>query len=186
MKKILLAATTLLFLLTSCNHQPTLEGSEFSNDNIIVEGVDSMWMDLKSQIDASIESSKAELIAQIEEEAGEKLTDEQLAELDKQLSEQIQEKYDEGRQEVDSIQSTLKIAVALTFMADGKMSMKIDSETNGEADTQQMDGTYQFDGKKVILSYDNQQDTLVLKADGNELFGRIDENTFSSTLKRTK
>ncbi len=186
MKKILLAATTLLFLLTSCNQQPTLEGSEFSNDNIIVEGVDSMWMDLKSQIDASIESSKAELIAQIEEETGEKLTDEQLAELDKQLSEQIQEKYDEGRQEVDSIQNTLKIAVALTFMTDGKMSMKIDSETNGEADTQQMDGTYQFDGKKVILSYDNQQDTLVLKADGNELFGRIDENTFSSTLKRTK
>lgn len=186
MKKILIAATTLLFLLTSCNQQPTLEGSEFSNDNIIVEGVDSMWMDLKSQIDASIESSKAELIAQIEEETGEKLTDEQLAELDKQLSEQIQEKYDEGRQEVDSIQSTLKIAVALTFMADGKMSMKIDSETNGEADTQQMDGTYQFDGKKVILSYDNQQDTLVLQADGNELFGRINENTFSSTLKRTK
>ena len=95
-------------------------------------------------------------------------------------------KYDEGRQEVDSIQNSLKIAVALTFKADGKMSMKIDSETNGEADTQQMDGTYQFDGKKVILSYDNQQDTLVLQADGNELFGRIDENTFSSTLKRTK
>ena len=92
----------------------------------------------------------------------------------------------EGRQEIDSIQNTMKVGVVLSFLADGKMSIKIDSETNGDADTQQMDGTYKFDGQKVILSYDNQQDTLVLQANGNELYGRIDENTFSSTLTKTK
>ena len=186
MKKILLAASSLFFLFTACNQQPTLEGSEFSNDNIILEAVDSLWMDMKHQIDVSIDSAKNEVIAQIENETGEKLTDEQLAELNEQLNTQLEEKYNEGRQEIDSIQNTMKVGVVLSFLAEGKMSIKIDSETNGDADTQQMDGTYQFDGQKVILSYDNQQDTLVLQANGNELYGRIDENTFSSTLTKTK
>lgn len=186
MKKILFAAATMFFPLTSCNQQPSLEGSEFSNDNIITEGVDSMWMDMKRQIDESIDSARTSLIAQVEEETGEKLSDEMLAELDKQINTQIKAKYDEGREEVDSIQSTIKIAVVLSFKSGGKMSMKIDSETDGDTDSQLLDGTYQFDGKKVILSYDNQQDTLVLQANGNELYGRIDENTFSSTLKKTK
>ena len=186
MKKILLPASSLFFLLTACNQQPTFEGSEYSNDNIIPEAVDSLWMDMKHQIDVSIDSAKNEVIAQIENETGEKLTDEQLAELNEQLNAQLEEKYNEGRQEVDSIQNTMKVGVVLSFLADGKMSIKIDSETDGDADTQQMDGTYQFDGQKVILSYDNQQDTLVLQANGNELYGRVDENTFSSTLTKTK
>ena len=199
MKKILLAASSLFFLLTACNQQPTLEGSEFSNDNIIPEAVDSMWMDMKHQIDVSIDSAKNEVIAQIENETGEKLTDDQLAELNEQLNAQLEEKY--VADVADGVNAAVKgyvddviepretrkyVIAALSFLAEGKMSIKIDSETNGDADTQQMDGTYQFDGQKVILSYDNQQDTLVLQANGNELYGRIDENTFSSTLTKTK
>ena len=186
MKKILLAASSLFFLLTACNQQPTLEGSEFSNDNIIPEAVDSMWMDMKHQIDVSIDSAKNEVIAQIENETGEKVTDEQLADLNEQLNAQLEAKYNEGREEVDSIQNTMKVGVVLSFLADGKISVKVDSEVNGDTDSQLFDGTYQFDGQKVILSYDNQQDTLVLQASGNELYGRIGENTFSSTLNKTK
>ena len=186
MKKILFVTATLFFLLTACNQQPSLEGSEFSNDNIIAEGVDSMWLDLKQQIDESIDSAKTSLIAELEEETGEKLSDAMLAELDSQLSEQLDEKYQEGRHEVDSIQSTMKVAVVLSFNAGNKMSIKIDSESDGDTNSQLLDGTYQFDGQKVILSYDNQEDTLVLQANGNELFGRISGTTFSSTLKKTK
>ena len=52
------------------------------------------------------------------------------------------------------------------------------------SDAERYEGTYQQVGDLVTIAFDNTRSTLQLRQQGSSLFGRIGENTFSSTLTR--
>ena len=186
MKKILLAASTVLVMLSSCNQKPTLAGSEFNNPNVMPAIADSTWNDFKANIDYQIDSIKQVIIPQLEEQAQRKFTAEELAGLDKELAEQMDEKYAEGRHEIDSLKNLVVLGFTMTFKDDEHMTMDVRLKADGQEDTDNYEGTYLLEGDKVILTYEGNKDTLLLSQDGKFLSGRFNGNTYSLSLEKTK
>lgn len=186
MNKILLAASTLLVMLSSCNQKSTLAGSEFSNPNVMPAIADSTWNDMKANVDYQIDSIKQVAIPQLEEQAQRKFTAEELAQLDKELSEQMDEKYAEGRHEIDSLKNLVVLGFTLTFQDDEHMTMGVHLKAEGQDETDKHEGTYLLEGDKVILTYEGYQDTLQLSQDGKILSGRFGDNSYALSLEKTK
>ena len=99
MKKFLLVVIALVAVMVSCNKNPSLAGSEFSNPNLVADGADNMMVDAKHQLDYMCDSIRQAAMAEAEEEVQRKLTEEELAEIDSQL----QVTFDEGYNDQDQI-----------------------------------------------------------------------------------
>ncbi len=186
MKKMIPILMTAFAVLCACNEKPTLAGSEFSNPNVMPALADSTWADFKASVDYQVDSIKQAAIPQLEEQAQRKLTDEELAQLDKELEEQMQEKYAEGKHEVDSLQNKVVFGFVLNFVDDEHITMDVRLKAEGEDETEKIEGTYQLQGDKVILAYDETKDTLLLSPDGKTLMGRFYGSDYALSLEKTK
>jgi hypothetical protein len=186
MKKLLFAAIALAAFVVSCDKKPSLSGSEFANPNIVAEGVDEMWIQFKHGLDHVSDSVRNAAIAEAEESAQRELTDDELAEIDRQLNEQIDVSYTEGRHQLDSLKQNVKCAAVLTFKDDEHMTLRLTTEAVDDHSDLRYEGTYKLVDSNVFLTYDEHKDTLVLSSDGNQLTGRLEENSYKSTLTKTK
>ena len=186
MKKLLFVAIALVAFLVSCDKKLNLAGSEFSNPNLIADGADNMLVDAKHQLDDMCDSLRQTTIAQAEEEVQRKLTEEELAEIDSQLQVTFDEGYNEMRHSIDSLVQYVKVSCVLTFKDDQHMALRMTSQSTVDSSDLRYEGTYQECNGYVILKYDKYRDSLVISPDGQQLCGVLEENSFASTLNKTK
>lgn len=186
MKKLLFVAIALVAFLVSCDKKLNLAGSEFSNPNLIADGADNMLVDAKHQLDDMCDSLRQTTIAQAEEEVQRKLTEEELAEIDSQLQVTFDEGYNEMRHSIDSLVQNVKVSCVLTFRDNQHMALRLKTESEVDNSDLRYEGTYQVYNGYVILKYDKYRDSLVISPDGQQLCGVLEENSFASTLNKTK
>lgn len=186
MKKFLFVAIALVAFMVSCDKKPNLAGSEFSNPNLIAAGADNMLVDAKHQLDYMCDSLRQTTIAQAEEEVQRKLTEEELAEIDSQLQVTFDEGYNEMRHSIDSLVQYVKVSCVLTFRDNQHMALRLKTESEVDNSDLRYEGTYQVYNGYVILKYDKYRDSLVISPDGNQLVGILEDDTYQSTLTRTK
>lgn len=186
MKKIIPFLMTAFAAMCACSEKPTLAGSEFSNPNVMPAVADSTWAYFKASVDYQVDSLKQAAIPQLEEQAQRKLTDEELAQLDKELEEQMKEKYAEGKHEIDSLQNKVVFGFVLNFVDDEHITMDVHLKADGDDETEKFDGTYQLLGDSVILVYDQVKDTLMLSPDGKTLKGKFYGSDYALSLEKTK
>lgn len=184
MKKMVFAVVAMCLVLAACNEKKGLAGSEFSSSDIMAEMVDSLWTNLKQQLDTSLVNTRASVIAQFEEQMSRKLTDEELDSIDRQLDEQMKQAYADGLRQVDSLKNSAKVSAVLTFADDEHVTLHMEAASASSDDTDEMKGTYAVDGQTVVLTFPDHSDTLRLSDDGSQLRGRLGESTYYSTLTR--
>lgn len=186
MEKLVFVAIALIAFMVSCDKKPNLAGSEFSNPNLIADGADGMLLDSKHQLDYMCDSVRQSAIAQAEQEVKRKLTDEELAEIDSQLQVMFDEGYNEMRHSLDSMVQYVKVSCVLTFKDDQHMALRMTTESEVDNSDLRYEGTYQVYNGYVILKYDKYRDSLVISPDGNQVVGFLADNTYQSTLTKTK
>lgn len=186
MKRLFFAAMTTVFLFCTCNEKPSLAGSEFSCSNVMPAVADSAWADFEQVMAYQLDSLKQELVAQLEEQAQRKLTDEELAEMDSSLAAEMQSQYDDGRRQIDSLKNEVVLGFAIVFKDDQHVALKSNMKSDEGEDSDVQQGTYVQQGEQVIVDYGDHQDTLRLSKDGQELSGHFYTNGGTLTLKRTK
>ena len=186
MKKFLLVVIALVAVMVSCNKKPSLAGSEFSNPNLVADGADNMMMDAKHQLDYMCDSIRQAGMAEAEREVNRKLTDEEIAEIDSQLQVIFDEGFNETRHTIDSLVQYVKVSCVLTFKDDQHMALRMTSQSTVDSSDLRYEGTYQEHNGYVILKYDKYRDSLVISPDGKQLYGVLEENSFASTLNKTK
>jgi len=186
MKKLFFVVIALVAFMVSCDKKHNLAGAEFSNPNLMIDGADSMLVDFKHQLDYMCDSIREEMYAEAEKELGRKLTDEEVADIDSQLQVKFDEGYNDTRHSIDSLAQNVKVSCVVTFKDDQHMAIRMITESENDKSDDHYEGDYQvFDGY-VILKYDKYRDSLVISPDGKYLFGVLMEDTYKSTLTRTK
>ena len=186
MKRLFFAMMTVFVLMSSCERKPSLAGSEFSNPNIVADGVDEMWVWTKHTLDSIVDTARAQAIIQAEAEAKRALTTEELAELDNQLDAQVAGDYENCRHQIDSLKAYVKVTAVLKFKDEEHMNLSFQADAPDDNSTDNYDGTYSFDGKVVVLTYGDHKDSLRLSDDGKQLSGRLENYNYESTLTKVK
>ena len=114
------------------------------------------------------------------------VTEEELAEIDSQLQVTFDEGYNEMRHSIDSLVQYVKVSCVLTFRDNQHMALRLKTESEVDNSDLRYEGTYQVYNGYVILKYDKYRDSLVISPDGNQLVGILEDDTYQSTLTRTK
>lgn len=187
MKRLFIAVmTSIVLLTTACNQKNGLAGSEFGTDNILSVQADSLSASLNRQLDSFKISSRAELIAQVEEQAKRQLNDEELAELDSQLNIQFEAQRREVYHMVDSVRRLGNIEVTLRFKDDKTLEWKAVTKGLVGDTTEIEEAQYMVNGNQIIANFgDEVIDTLILSDDGSEIVGSP-RSTYNYTMKKRK
>ncbi len=185
MKKLFFVALATICLLGACNEKKGLAGSEFSNPNILLAGADSIWAQFTYEEDSVMEQVKANAIAEIEQNNNREVTADEMAEIDRQIQEEVKASYDEARYKVDSLKTQVTYSATLKFVDEQHMVLTMKTKAPGNANVnEEYEGTYVQEGNMVTLSYDGRQEVLTLSEDGNELKGHYGGASYMSTLTR--
>ena len=196
MKKFLFLAVVAMMATMSATAQTSLTGRVYHHPNIMA----SMFAG-KIDVDKEIAEAKTKAIAEKEKEKGRKLTQEEIAGMDKEIA----QKKGEIEQKVKELGNAIVMSMTIEFTsatdAVVKMKGKIDEETLKKFDIgwiqrkalkmyvssapELQKAKYEIQGSKVILIDGKERDTLTLSADGKTLSGVYDKDT-KYTLKRTK
>ena len=196
MKKILFLAIAAMMATMNAMAQTSLTGRVYHHPNIMA----SMFSG-QIDIDKEIAEARKKSIAETEKKKGRKLTQEETAELDKDIA----QKKGEIKQKVKELGNAIVMSMTVEFTsatdAVVKMKGKVDEETLDKFDIgwlkrkalkmyvssapELQKAKYEIQGNKVILIDGKDRDTLTLSADGQTLSGVSDKDT-KYTLKRTK
>lgn len=192
MKKELLLA--IIWLLAPCFFSPTqaqsLVGRVYHNANIMADK-------LNEVINKAMPEAKAKGIAEEEKKKGRKLTDAEMAEIDKKMQ--------EGLQKASAVMKGMKTAITLEFMSETQAVMKTDMQINEDALKQAgvnwikrkalkaamalapstEKAEYVIKGDLIIMDPNDEPDTLRISEDGKYLYGKFDKKT-NFKLTRTK
>ena len=114
------------------------------------------------------------------------IIEEELAEIDSQLQVTFDEGYNEIRHSIDSLVQYVKVSCVLTFRDDQHMALRLKTESEVDNSDLRYEGTYQVYNGYVILKYDKYRDSLVISPDAKQLVGILEDDTYQSTLTRTK
>ena len=187
MKRLFFVALSAVLFLGACNEKKGLERSEFSNPNILIAGADSIWARFTYEEDSVMEQAKANAVAEFEQNNKREMTGEEMAQLDREIKDQMKADYDEARHGVDSLKTQVVYSATIKFVDDKHMVLTMKTQAPGNANvSEEYEGTYVQEGNQVTLSYDGQQSVLVLSDDGNELKGCYGQSTYVSTLTKKK
>lgn len=189
---VIIAFIALMMANASVSAQTSLKGRVYHNPNIMEK-----VMNQEADIDKEIAEARAKAIAKKEKEKGRKLTQKEIAELDKAMA--------DAKKQAQIAKKALTMALTIEFTSatDGvmKQKTKVDDDalkTMGvgwlkrkaiKASLALMPEShkvkYEVKGNKVIVIDDKDRDTLTLSNDGKALSGTFDKDT-KYTLKRTK
>ena len=189
---VIIAFIVLMMANASVSAQTSLKGRVYHNPNIMEK-----VMNQEADIDKEIAEARSKAIAKKEKEKGCKLTQKEIAELDKAMA-------DAKKQAQIAIKAlTMALTIEFTSATDGvmKQKTKVDDDalkTMGvgwlkrkaiKASIALMPEShkvkYEVKGNEVIVIDDKERDTLTLSNDGKALSGTFDKDT-KYTLKRTK
>jgi hypothetical protein len=145
-----------------------------------------MWVVFKHELESVTDSLRQSAIAEAEQSAQRKLTADEIAEIDRQLTEEMDPKYGEGRHMIDSLVQNVKVSAVLTFKDDQHMALRLKTESVDDNSDLRYEGTYQLFDDYVILTYEGHRDSLVMSRDGKQLVGRLEDDNYKSTLTKTK
>lgn len=160
------------------NAQGSLKGQTFSNPNIFA----STW-------DSEITGQRAKAIRYAENKKGRKLTTEEMAKVDKAIA--------EARKKAAALKDGISMSITVTFLSDTELKMHNDIRVNDEAlkatgmgwlkrkalkaslsvMPKTMKEKYVRKGQLIIMSPDDDPDTLRLSTNGGQLTGRFDKTT---------
>ena len=189
---VIIAFIALMMANASVSAQTSLKGRVYHNPNIMEK-----VMNQEADIDKEIAEARSKAIAKKEKEKGRKLTQKEIAELDKAMA--------DAKKQAQIAKKALTMALTIEFTSatDGvmKQKTKVDDDalkTMGvgwlkrkaiKASLALMPEShkvkYEVKGNKVIVIDDKDRDTLTLSSDGKTLSGTFDKDT-KYTLKRTK
>lgn len=186
MKKLLFVMIAMFAFMVSCDNKPSLAGSEYTNPNLIADGADDMLVVLKHELDSVKDSLRKSSIAEAEQSAQRQLTAEEIAEIDSLLAKEIDQNYGKGCHLVDSLVKNVKVSAVLTFKDDQHMALRLKTESVDDNSDLNYEGTYQLFDSYVILTYEKHRDSLVISRDGKQLYGRLEDDNYRSTLTKTK
>lgn len=191
MKRILFLCMMLVAI--GANAQTNLAGRIYHHPNIMADEMNKLVKEGTTEM----EKARKEAIAKGEEKKGRKLTEKELAELDKQLA--------EAKKMMEALKKGMKVAITVTFSDEKKLVMKMDTKIDDDvmkaagipwakrklmkaamamAPSSQK-GTYTVSGNNIYVQDGKELDTLRLSDDGKYLYGKMDEKT-KFKLTRTK
>lgn len=176
----------------SVSAQTSLKGRVYHNPNIMEK-----VMNQEADIDKEIAEARAKAIAKKEKEKGRKLTQKEIAELDKAMA--------DAKKQAQIAKKALTMALTIEFTSATDVVMKQKTKVDDDALKTMGVGwlkrkaikasialmpeshkvKYEVKGNKVIIIDDKERDTLTLSNDGKTLSGTFDKDT-KYTLKRTK
>lgn len=172
--------------------QTNLSGRVYYSDNIMEKEIQEMTKDL----DKDLKEAKVEAIKKGEEKKGRKLTEAELAELEKEL--------EKARKLTQALKTGMKTAITVTFKDEKNIVVDVDMKIEdsvlkaagvswakrklikmGTKLAPSQKGTYTVKGNQVIVVDGAERDTMRLSDDGKFLYGKMDEKT-KFRLTRTK
>ena len=173
--------------------QTNLTGRVYYNPNILEKEMTNMTKD----VDKKITESKSEAIKKAEEKKGRKLTEAELAEIDKQM--------EKAKKMLEAIKKGMKTAITMTFKDEKNVVMKTDMKIDDDAMkaagipwakrkllkvataiSPSEKGTYTVKGNQIYIDDGSEEkDTMRLSDDGKHIYGKMDDKT-KFTLTRIK
>lgn len=189
---VIIAFIALMMVNVSVSAQTSLKGRVYHNPNIMEK-----VMNQEADIDKEIAEARSKAIAKKEKEKGRKLTQKEIAELDKAMA--------DAKKQAQIAKKALTMALTIEFTSATDVVMKQKTKVDDDALKTMGVGwlkrkaikasialmpeshkvKYEVKGNKVIVIDDKDRDTLTLSNDGKTLSGTFDKNT-KYTLKRTK
>ena len=196
MKKFLLLSVAAIMVTMNAAAQTSLTGRVYHHPNIMA----SMFSG-HIDIDKEIAEAKKKGIAEREKKKGRKLTQDEIAELDKDIA----QKTSEIKQKVKELENAIVMSMTIEFTSATdaviKMNGMVKDKTLKKFDVgwlkrkaikmyvssapELQKVKYEIQGNKVILIDGKERDTLTLSTDGKTLSGVYDKDT-KYTLKQTK
>lgn len=196
MKRRLLVVLSTLFLssLIVVNAQTSLTGHSYHHPNIMVDAMN----DATKDMDKKIAEAKKKTIAEGEKKKGRKLTADEIAKIDKELKEKVEQ--------INAMKKGMKTALTIEFVDNKNLVVKPDIIINDAAlkaagmgwlkrkalkaalalAPKSEKGTYIVKGNMVIMTdSNNEKDTMTISQDGKYLTGKFDAKT-PFKLTRTK
>lgn len=182
-----------MLVAIGANAQTNLAGRIYHHPNIMADEMNKLVKEGTTEM----EKARKEAIAKGEEKKGRKLTEKELAELDKQLA--------EAKKMMEALKKGMKVAITVTFSDEKKLVMKMDTKIDDDvmkaagipwAKRKLMKmamaiapssekGIYTVSGNQVFINDGTECDTMRLSDDGKYLYGKMDEKT-KFKLTRTK
>lgn len=178
---IIMALCAMMAMACHVNAQGKLTEQTFSNPNIFASALGKM--------DSEITNQRAKAISNAEKKKGRKLTSEEMAKVDKAIA--------EARKKAAALKDGISMGITVTFLSDTELKMHNDIRVNDEAlkatgmgwlkrkalkaslsvMPKKMKEKYLRKGQLIIISPDDDPDTLRLSTDGRQLTGRFDKTT---------
>ena len=196
MKRRLLVVLSTLFLssLIVVNAQTSLAGHSYHHPNIMAAELNEATKDM----DKKVAEAKKKAISEGEKKKGRKLTADEIAKIDKELKERVEQ--------VNAVKKGMKTALTIEFVDNKNLVVKPDIIINDAAlkaagmgwlkrkalkaalalAPKSEKGTYIVKGNMVIMTdSNNEKDTMTISQDGKYLTGKFDAKT-PFKLTRTK
>lgn len=196
MKRRLLLFLSVLFVSSFfvVNAQTSLAGHSYHHPNIMVDAMN----DATKDMDKKIAEAKKKTIAEGEKKKGRKLTADEIAKIDKELKEKVEQ--------INAMKKGMKTALTIEFVDNKNLVIRPDIKIDDAAlkaagmgwlkrkalkaalalAPKSEKGTYIVKGNMVIMTdSNNEKDTMTISQDGKYLTGKFDAKT-PFKLTRTK
>ena len=190
--KVIIVFIALMIAGASTSAQTSLNGRVYHHPNIMKK-----VMDQEADFDKQIAEARVKAIEKREKEKGRKLTQKELAEVDKAIA--------EAKNQAEAAKNCLTVAITIEFTSATDVVMKQNTKVDDDAlknmgvgwlkrkalkaslalAPESQKAKYEVKGNKVIVVDDKERDTLTLSNDGKTLSGFFDKKT-KYTLIRTK
>ena len=187
MTKQLTGALLVLLIAATCSvsAQTSLAGRVYHNPNVLKAELTKKI----NEANKDIGTARKEAIAKAEKKKGRKLTEKELAELDKKIK--------EGKDLMEALKTGMKTEITIEFKNDKEvvstMKMKVSDAALKAGGVgwlkrkamlaalaiapSSQKGPYVVKGNMIILPDEKEPDTLFLSADGKQLSGKMDKDT---------
>lgn len=190
--KIIITFVALMMAGSLVSAQTSMKGRVYHNPNIMAS-----VLNQNEEINKEIANARKQAIENAEKKKGRKLTQKEMAEIDK--------KVEEIKKQASAAKRAMTVAMTIEFTSANELvamqKTKIDDDALKEMGVswlkrkamkaalaiapESQKSNYEVKGNKIIIIDGKDRDTLTVSADGKTLTGYYDKDT-KFTLKRTK
>ena len=190
--RIIIAFVALIMAGSLVSAQTSMKGRVYHNPNIMAS-----VLNQNEEINKEIANARKQAIENAEKKKGRKLTQKEMAEIDK--------KVEEIKKQASAAKRAMTVAMTIEFTSANelvaKQKTKIDDDALKEMGVswlkrkamkaalaiapESQKSNYEVKGNKIIIIDGKDRDTLTVSTDGNTLTGYYDKDT-KFMLKRTK
>ena len=192
MKKIFVMVVAAMMAALGIHAQTNMAGRVYHNPNVMAAMIEQ-----ETDLDAKLAESRKNAIAKQEKEKGRKLTEAEIAEVDKVMA--------EARKKAQVAKKCMSTAITIEFTTATDLVMKQKTKVDDQAlktigvgwfkrkalkaalaiMPESQKGTYEVVGNKIYVIDGKDRDTLIIANDGKTISGKLNNKT-KFTLKRTK